>query len=155
MPSHLFIMATDELTTAQASMLMQLCMRHIPLNQFLHRIGKIDSLLCLACTSAEETVHHYIFDYPLHAYACYSLARKLGCQSTSLRYVLGDKHTFKPYWHTYMKPNVSKEYMETCQPDQNDLQPFCSLCLPSTGPSHVRVHSPAPQHQRDCTGPLT
>src|SRR6266481_4554490 len=64
MPSHSFIMATDELTRAQASMLMQLRMRHIPLNQFLHQIGKIDSLLCLACASVEETIHHYIFDCP-------------------------------------------------------------------------------------------
>jgi len=96
LPSHAYIMATDDLTRAQASVLTQLRTRHVPLNQFLHRIGKSDSPTCPACISAEETVHHYIFDCPAHAHARHGLACKLGRQSKSVQHILGDKWVFKP-----------------------------------------------------------
>src|SRR6266481_10023693 len=47
LPSHSYLKATDHLTRAQASVLMQLQMGHIPLNAFLNCIGKADSLHCL------------------------------------------------------------------------------------------------------------
>ena len=43
LPSHSFLMVTNHLSQAQASVLMQLRTGHIPLNCFLHRIGKTDS----------------------------------------------------------------------------------------------------------------
>src|SRR6266481_2973438 len=87
--------ATDSLTRAQVSILMQLQMGHAPLNGFLQRIGKVSSLLCPACSKAEETVHHFLFDCPTHAHARHSLARKLGRLSKSLQHLLGNWRSFK------------------------------------------------------------
>ena len=87
--------ATDDLTRAQASVLMQLRTGHAPLNAFLHRIGKIDSPRCLACLGGDETVHHFLFDCPGHAHARHSLARKLGRLSKSVWHLLGDWRAFR------------------------------------------------------------
>ncbi len=95
LPSHSYLRSTDQLTHAQASILMQLRTGHIPLNQFLHRIGKVDSPACPACKGSDESVHHYLFDCPSHAYARHGLARTLGKHSKSLKHVLGNERAFK------------------------------------------------------------
>ena len=69
LPSPAFLQATDDLTRVQASVLMQLRTGHAPLNTFLHWIGRVDSPLCLACLSTNETIHHFLFNCPAHAHA--------------------------------------------------------------------------------------
>jgi len=93
LPSHAFLHATDDLTRAQASILMQLHTGHAPLNGFL---GKVSSPQCPACQRAEETVHHYLFDCPMHAHARHGLVRMLGRLSKSLRHLLRKWHAFRP-----------------------------------------------------------
>src|SRR6266481_1562732 len=95
LPSHSYLKVTDHLTRAQASVLMQLRMGHIPLNAFLNRISKADSPHCPTCQNTAETVHHFLFDCPSHAYVRHDLERTLGCKSKSLRYILGDQEVFR------------------------------------------------------------
>ena len=75
LPSHSFLTVTGHLSRAQASMLMQLCMGHVPLNYFLHKTNKAESPVCPTCQLADETVHHYLFDCLGFAYERHALAR--------------------------------------------------------------------------------
>src|SRR6266481_4054920 len=96
MPSHSFIKATDQLTQAQASIIMQLQTGHVPLNGFLQRIGKVTSSKCPACPEVMETVHHFLFKCPAHAHAHHGMSRALGHKSKSLQHALGNQEAFKP-----------------------------------------------------------
>ena len=96
LPSHSFLMATSQLTRAQASILMQLRTGHIPLNYFLHKIGKVDSPTCPMCWTTDETVHHYLLDCPGMAHERHSLAQAMGRNSKSMRHLLGNWHAYKP-----------------------------------------------------------
>ena len=95
LPSHSFLLVTGHLSRAQASMLMQLRTGHVPLNYFLHKINKAESLVCPACQLADETVHHYLFDCLGFVYERHTLARTTGCNSKSIRHLLGNWHAFK------------------------------------------------------------
>ena len=95
LPSHSFLMATNHLSRAQASVLMQLHTSHIPLNCFLHRIGKTDSLTCPACQTADETDPHYLLNCPGYAHERHSLARAAGRNSKSLWHLFGNWHTYQ------------------------------------------------------------
>ena len=74
---------------------MQLHTGHIPLNRFLHRIGKTDSPTCPACQTADETVPHYLLDCPGYAHERHGLAQAVGRNSKSLQHLLGNWRTFK------------------------------------------------------------
>ena len=74
---------------------MQLRTGHIPLNHFMHRIGKTDSPTCPTCQTADETVPHYLLDCPGYAHERHSLARAAGCNSKSLRHLPGNWGTYK------------------------------------------------------------
>ena len=95
LPSHSFLMATNHLSRAQASILMQLCTGHIPLNRFLHRIGKTDSPTCPTCRAADETVPHYLLDCLGYAHERHGLAQAVGRNSKSLQHLLGNWRAYK------------------------------------------------------------
>ena len=95
LPLHSFLMVTNHLSRAQASVLMQLCTGHIPLNCFLHRIGKIDSLTCPTCQTADETVPHYLLDCPGYMHEWHGLSQAVGHNSKSLWHLLGNWCTYK------------------------------------------------------------
>src|SRR6266481_5018422 len=69
LPSASFLRATDGLSRAQASVLMQLHTGHMPLRGFLHCIGKAESPRCPVCQGEDKTVHYYLFDCPTHVHA--------------------------------------------------------------------------------------
>lgn len=52
---------TKGFTRAQGSLMLQLRLEHVALNQYLARIGAIDSATCEHCGDAEESVTHFIF----------------------------------------------------------------------------------------------
>ena len=82
---------------------MQLRTGHIPLNYFLHKINKVESLICPLCQTADKTIHHYLLDCPGFAYERHSLARATGHNSKSIRHLLGNWHAYKSvltYVHT-------------------------------------------------------
>jgi hypothetical protein len=63
------------------SLYISLRSQHIPLNKYLH---------CAHCPQIEETVHHYILDYPKYRRQRYALTYALGRKSSSLPYLLSD-----------------------------------------------------------------
>ena len=90
LPLPSFLAATNHLSRAETSILMQLHMGHIPLNAFLHRIGRADSPTCPTCQHTDETIHHYLFDCPGHVHVRHSLARAMGQNSKSIQHLLGN-----------------------------------------------------------------
>ena len=80
---------TDFLTRVQCSLLFQIRSNHLPLNCYLHRIGKLPSKRCDSCwrrysTETPETVTHFLFECPAFNYERQDLDRALGItQGTS------------------------------------------------------------------------
>ena len=73
-----------ERSRVQASLVIQLRTRHVPLNAYLHRISKLDQPLCRHCRSGNETVHHYLFECTAWAYERWSLCHRMGRAAKSL-----------------------------------------------------------------------
>ena len=57
---------TGGLMWHQSSILIQLCTCHVQLNQHLHNIGVVASLICPACNSKAETVQHFLLSCISH-----------------------------------------------------------------------------------------
>ncbi|KAE9391309.1 hypothetical protein BT96DRAFT_945483 [Gymnopus androsaceus JB14] len=57
---------TKDLVKPHISILVHLRTGHCYLYSHLHRIGKIDSLHCLACKREPETVYHFLLQCPAH-----------------------------------------------------------------------------------------
>ncbi|KNZ80026.1 hypothetical protein J132_07992 [Termitomyces sp. J132] len=55
-----------ELPCKHTSLLVQLCTRHCPFNQYLHHIQKAESPICTACSDTSEIVCHYLLDCSMH-----------------------------------------------------------------------------------------
>ena len=96
LPAGSFLKLMREVSRLQASTILQLRTKHVPLCKHLHRIGKVDSPLCISCGHEEETVHHFLFDCPAHEHARFKLGHKFGRLSKSLRYILGTWKVLKP-----------------------------------------------------------
>lgn len=94
-PSKKFLGAISqgELSREMASRIAQFRIGHAPVNQYLKRVGRIDSARCPACGADEETIEHFLLLCPSYAYERWALgmqARKLGKQLT-LKTVLGER----------------------------------------------------------------
>jgi len=66
MPSSRFRKTTQKLPQAQASLLVQLRMRHVPLQKHLHIIGRENSLKFPVCHMRDKTIHHYLVVFLAH-----------------------------------------------------------------------------------------
>ena len=95
LPSHSFLMATNHLTRAQVSILMQLHTGHILLNCFLHKISRADSPVCPSCRLTDETVHHYLLDCLGYVHEQHSLVWAMGRNSKFMHHLLGNWHAYK------------------------------------------------------------
>jgi len=51
-----------ELSRVDASRIAQFWLGHAPINQYLKRIGRVDSARCLACSKDVETVEHFLLN---------------------------------------------------------------------------------------------
>ena len=104
LPSQRFRKLIKGLSRAQANILTQLRMGHIPLNEYLFRIGKANYPTCAACQQDEESVHQYLFDCMAWKHEHWHMGRKLGNKAKSLKCVLGSKkgveETLKFIGHT-------------------------------------------------------
>jgi hypothetical protein len=89
LPAKSFYKGIAGFTRAQTSLTMQLRTTHVPLNKHLYRIKKAQSPFCPACTGAEESVHHYLFECRAHEHARVGLRRRLGQRSKSMKELLG------------------------------------------------------------------
>ena len=84
------------MTRKQASLLVQLCTGHIPLNQHLACIGATHSPLCPACRVKEESVLHYLLTCPAYALPRAALEAKLGRDSRTLAKLLSHPKAVGP-----------------------------------------------------------
>jgi len=87
-PSSKFRKDTGQLPKEQSAMLIRTRTGHIPLRKHLHRIGITDSLMCRACPSQRETVHHYLMTCRAYAEPRRQLERSLGRAARSMKTLL-------------------------------------------------------------------
>jgi len=83
----------DMLSRRQATLLMQVHSGHIPLNSFLHRIGKSESEACPTCqvgagAAPAETVTHFIFHCGTYTAQRRMLARAIGQGNLDLKKIM-------------------------------------------------------------------
>ena len=91
LPSIAFYRDTAGFTRVQTSLITQLHMAHIPFNKHLYHTKRMPTPICLACTRAEESIHHYLFDCRAYEHARIALRRTLGHRSKSLWDLLGSQ----------------------------------------------------------------
>jgi hypothetical protein len=85
----------DQYTRLQSSLLFQVRSNHLPLNGYLHKIGKIPSKKCDQCwrhrhIDTPETVTHFLFECPAFDYKRHDLDRELGRSSRDLKAILSE-----------------------------------------------------------------
>jgi ribonuclease HI len=90
-PLTKFRKATNELSRAQSSIVIQMRTGHIGLNLHLARINKSDTSLCPSCSQADESVHHFLFECRRYRNERHLLTKALGRKASSLKYLLGHK----------------------------------------------------------------
>ena len=88
------------LTRKQSSLILQLKCAHFPLNIYLHRIKKLDTDKCQACTEDQtplprKTIHHYIFKYTAHNVARDELIEKIGLNNFHLPEIMNNATNMK------------------------------------------------------------
>lgn len=85
--SKKFHQLVGSLTKAQASLI---CIGHVVLNAYLHRIKKIASPQYTRCHQQQENVYHYLFECDKYRYKRHNLSRAVGRKATSLKFLLND-----------------------------------------------------------------
>jgi len=64
-----------ELSRVDASRIAQFRLGHAPINQYLKRIGRVDSARCLACGEDVETAEHFLLNCKNYAHKRWALAQ--------------------------------------------------------------------------------
>ncbi|KAG2056082.1 hypothetical protein BDR06DRAFT_1044247 [Suillus hirtellus] len=88
-----FVKLTADFPKCLTGMYMALCTGHAPLCQHLHRIGKEPSPFCAHCPGIEEIVPHFLLDCQNFCRERHTLSEALGCNASSLSYLLKDPNT--------------------------------------------------------------
>ena len=57
---------TSQFMRCQAAFLVQFRMGHIPLQKYLHKIGKVKSARCPVWKNEDETIHHFLLMCPAY-----------------------------------------------------------------------------------------
>ncbi|KZP09544.1 hypothetical protein FIBSPDRAFT_759802, partial [Athelia psychrophila] len=97
-PSTKFLKLIDPYSCKQVSIITQFRTNHVPLNQTLFRIGRVESPACPHCGGITiKTIHHFILDCPHHEHACHMLCRKLGRKAGEIPFLLGDSTGIKEF----------------------------------------------------------
>jgi hypothetical protein len=93
-PSSKFLklISHKEVGRKTASIISQLRTAHVPLNAYLHKIGKIPSSHCPACNNPKEDPVHFLLACPAYAHERWALTRSLRKlkKSPTLKSLLGD-----------------------------------------------------------------
>ena len=87
MPLPMYRRSTQDLPQNQASLLVQLKMGHIPLQKYLHKIGKVSSSKYLAFWVQDETVRHYLL-------TCLAYRTQRGQLESVLQWAMVNQHIF-------------------------------------------------------------
>jgi ribonuclease HI len=93
-PSRKFLntISRTELSREAASRIVQFRILHVPINQFLKRIGRTDSKHCPACGAEVETIRHFLLTCPSYVHERWILEQKAkkGHKSLTLETLLGN-----------------------------------------------------------------
>lgn len=90
MPSSHFRKIAVHLSRSAASLLVQLRMGHVPLNQYLYRFKRAESPLCPMCNGEEETVSHWLHHCPAYEGHRAAIRQALGDMANSTSRLLSD-----------------------------------------------------------------
>ena len=88
MPSKAFSKIAERLPRKQASLLIQLRTGHVPLQQHLYRMHKVDSPICPKCGTTKETVYHFLMECAAYNGARAERERQAGPASRSIKDLL-------------------------------------------------------------------
>jgi ribonuclease HI len=90
--------SNSNISRRSASLVTQLLLEHIPLNDYLKRIKKVDKANCPACGSSRETVKHFLLECPGYAYERWVLEKRLRKRhkTLTLENLLGDAESTVP-----------------------------------------------------------
>jgi hypothetical protein len=77
-PSKKFLgsISQNELSHEAVSRIAQFRLTHVPVNQYLKRIGKVNSTRCLACGADKETIEHFLLRCPSYAHERWALVQQ-------------------------------------------------------------------------------
>jgi hypothetical protein len=89
MPSKSFEKLANRLARRHAALLIQLWSGHVPLNKYLHKIGKAVSPMCAEC-GKEESVHHYLLTCKRYEELRRKMEHKLSRSARSLSTLLAN-----------------------------------------------------------------
>ena len=96
-PSKKYLQLISGLDRHQASLIFQLRLGQIGLNQHLFRIHKVESPVCPQCQGIMvESVKHFLLDCPHYRNECHVLQRKLHCNTGSLSFLLSSPVAVMP-----------------------------------------------------------
>ena len=87
---YLTLISDHRISRKMASLLFQLKVGHVPLNSFLHHIGKVDSPHCPACGERRETTEHFILQCPGYAYERWALHKHARSNAPQLEDIISD-----------------------------------------------------------------
>ena len=86
----LTLISDHRISRNSASLVFQLRVGHAPLNEYLHRFGKVTSAQCPACGAAKETIEHFLLRCPKYAHERWALFRNIKDSSPQLVDVLSN-----------------------------------------------------------------
>lgn len=97
-PYNKFRKLREQLTRAQGSLLIQIRSKHIPLNKYLHKIGKLDQSQCTDCWEiaqrrVTESLNHFLFECPAYADERFYMDQALGRDAGDLRSILNNRRS--------------------------------------------------------------
>ena len=97
-----FIKLIHKLHRERASLLFPLRMGHVPLNTYLHKIQKVDLLICPKCLQHNKTVIHYILHCKEYKEERKTLFYKAGRDARNIGKILSTPELL-PYLFQYIK----------------------------------------------------
>ncbi|KAJ8468306.1 hypothetical protein ONZ45_g17291 [Pleurotus djamor] len=90
-----FIKQVGDWRKNRVSIITQLRTRHIPLNLYLHRIGRAETPWCPHCPRKRETVFHFLKECPAYSRERRALASRIGNDDLPLKVLLADPEGMK------------------------------------------------------------
>lgn len=85
-----------DLSRNSASMVFQLRVGHAPLNHYLYRFKKVDSVRCPACSHLKETPEHFLLHCPKYVHECWPILSTLGGRPPKLAKLLSSPKLLLP-----------------------------------------------------------
>ncbi|KAG2007055.1 FMN adenylyltransferase [Coprinopsis cinerea AmutBmut pab1-1] len=89
-----FGIRTKKLKRHEISAVVQIRTGHIPLNQYLHRIGKAETATC-SCGRGAETPKHYVMECPNYRHERHDMRLELRHKARDWKYICGTEKGMK------------------------------------------------------------